>query len=624
MTSIAQAYVEILPSARGMGSALQGQIGGSNGIGAVASSSFNQGILGGIGRLAVPLAAAFGAMNIGQWVGDAISSASNLAETASAVETVFGDANAQVRTFAEGSARALGMTQQEALEGARSFGIFGQAAGLQGSDLATFSTDLVGLATDFASFNNVDPSQAMDAIGAGLRGEAEPLRQFGILLDDAALRARAMEMGIYDGVGALSQQERVMAAQAEIFAQAGVQAGDFERTSGGLANQQRIMQAQWEDFTAQVGTAFLPIMTDLVTMLNDSFMPALEDMLEVFQSEDLQGELQQAFEDIAPLLPDIADAFVDLVREAVPMIPTMLDLAAALLPLLPSLTDIASDALPLLAEGLDAILPALQWFTDLVSASTDLSMLSVIPMLFDGLDAAEIDTLAQAFDEFFAVFGLDFLGMIDVVAPAMWALLDDTLVIFGALGDGLQAIARGDFGALPGIIAGAMDEMENNTRVGVAGVKGEFGKLGAGMDAAAKDAAGRAARAGKSITDNLAAGIKAGQPGAKLAMANVMASVKAYLPNSPADTGPFSGSGWARVAGSGEAIVEQFQSGLSGLDDVITSGVQVPRVPVSAEVASYAAAQGGGGVNLTIETSQAMDPYLVGEVAANAVARVLR
>jgi hypothetical protein len=604
-----------------MGSALQGQLSGPGGVGAVASQSFNQGILGGIGRLAVPLAAAFGALNIGQFVGDAIGAASDLSETQSAVRTVFGDANDQVAAFADGAARSLGMTQQQALEGARTFGIFGQAAGLQGSELATFSTDLVGLATDFASFNNVEPDAAIEAIGAGLRGESEPLRQFGILLDDATLRARAMEMGIYDGVGALSQQERVMAAQAEIFEQAGVQAGDFERTSDGLANQQRVLQAQWEDFTAQVGTAFLPIMTDLVTMLNDSFMPALEDMIEVFQSEDLQGELQDAFEEIAPLLPDIADAFVELVRESVPLIPTMIELAGALLPLLPPLAEIATEAIPVLVEALDVLMPALQWFADLAGTLGDMPGLMDV---FDGVDQSELAGLTQTFSDFFGLFGIDILDMIGDVTTSMLALMDDTLVIFGALGDGLQAVAEGDFGAIPGIIAGAMEDMESNTRSGVDGVKSEFGKLGPGVQAAAKLASAQANEAGKSISANLAAGIKSNQAAAAKAMSQVMASVKAYMPNSPADKGPFSGSGWRAVAGSGEAIVSQFQSGLSGLDDVITSGVQVPRVPVSAEVASYAAAQSGGGATVNVYPSQAMDEYLVGDVVANSVSRVLR
>lgn len=620
MTSIAQAYVEILPSARGMGNALRGELGGME---STLGASSRRGFLGGFAGIAAPLAAVIGGIGIGSMISDSITAASDLAETASAVEVVFGDANRQVADFADGAARSLGMTQQQALEGARTFGIFGQAAGLQGSDLANFSTDLVGLATDFASFNNVDPAQAIDAIGAGLRGESEPLRQFGILLDDAALRAQALEMGIYDGNGALSQQQRVMAAQAEIFDQAGSQAGDFERTSDGLANQQRILQAQWEDFTAEVGTAFLPIMTDLVTMLNDDFMPVMEDVIDVFQSEEFRSEMQEALEELAPLIPDIADAFVDLVRESVPMIPTMVDLAAALLPLLPPLTDMAMDVIPLLAEALEWAMPGLQWMTDLLSTSMDFSMLSVIPMLFDGLDKAEIDGLRDSIYQFFNLFGIDLEEMINRVTPMLVGLMDDTLVIFGGIGDGMRAIAEGDFGAIPGIIAATLDEVENNTRVGVDDVGKELGGLSAAAKQAGLDASRSAKQAGRSISSGLAAGIRENKSAATSAISEVMAGVKAYMPQSPADRGPFSGSGWAAVAGSGEAIVEQFRSGLSGMDDVITSSVPVPRVPVSAEVAGYAASVGGAPFSVTVNTEAHLDEYLVGQVTGNAVSRAL-
>jgi hypothetical protein len=130
------------------------------------------------------------------------------------------------------------------MDGAATFAIFGQAAGLAGQDLVGFSTDLVQLASDLASFNNTSPEEAIQAIGAALRGESEPIRAYGVLLDDATLKARAFEMGIYDGTGVLTQQQRVLAAQAEILAQTTTQQGDFARTADGAANAQRIATAE--------------------------------------------------------------------------------------------------------------------------------------------------------------------------------------------------------------------------------------------------------------------------------------------------------------------------------------------------------------------------------------------
>ena len=86
--------------------------------------------------------------------------------------------------------------QQQALDAAATFATFGGAAGLAGDDLVNFSTGFVGLASDMASFNNTTPEQAIQAIGAALRGEAEPMRQYGVLLDDATLRQKALELGL--------------------------------------------------------------------------------------------------------------------------------------------------------------------------------------------------------------------------------------------------------------------------------------------------------------------------------------------------------------------------------------------------------------------------------------------
>ncbi|MQA17739.1 MAG: hypothetical protein GEV09_27820, partial [Pseudonocardiaceae bacterium] len=47
-----------------------------------------------------------------------------------------------------------------------------------------------------ASVFNVDVSEALDAIQAGLRGEADPLERFGVGLTDAAVRAHAVELGL--------------------------------------------------------------------------------------------------------------------------------------------------------------------------------------------------------------------------------------------------------------------------------------------------------------------------------------------------------------------------------------------------------------------------------------------
>lgn len=212
----------------GTAAAVRQQAGGLSsvfsGVGKDSGSKFKAGILGGVAGLGASLAA----MGIGNIIGDSIRTgfdfamdgidiASDVGETTSAVEQVFGQESlAGIETWASQGADALGQTKLDALQAAQSFGVYGKAAGLAGDDLTGFATNLADLGTDLGSFFNTDTSQAIEAIGAGLRGESEPLRKYGVLLDDATLRARALSLGIYDGVGSLTQQQRVLAAQAEM------------------------------------------------------------------------------------------------------------------------------------------------------------------------------------------------------------------------------------------------------------------------------------------------------------------------------------------------------------------------------------------------------------------------
>ena len=218
-------------------------------------------------RALLPAAAAIGAIT--QVIGPAIKAASDFEEATSKVNIIFGKASKSVKDFADTAATSLGQSKQSVLDAAGAFGTFGKAAGLAGEDLALFTTDFVTLATDLASFNNTTPEEAVQAIGAALRGESEPLRRFGVLLNDAALKSEAMRLGIYKGSGALTAQQKILAAQSAIYRQTGDAQGDFARTADGLANSQRTLSALFKNFQIQLGQQLLPATTNFVNDLID-------------------------------------------------------------------------------------------------------------------------------------------------------------------------------------------------------------------------------------------------------------------------------------------------------------------------------------------------------------------
>jgi len=193
---------------------------------------------------------------------NAANAAGDLAEAVAATEVIFGDASDSILEYGENAADSIGQSNRAALSAAATFGTFGKAAGKTGQELAMFSTDLVTLSSDLASFKNTSPEEAVEALGAALRGESEPIRKYGVLLDDATLKNRALELGLISTTtGTLPPAIKVQAAYAEILAQTTDAQGDFTRTADGLANSQRTATARMEDAKAAIGEGFLPILT---------------------------------------------------------------------------------------------------------------------------------------------------------------------------------------------------------------------------------------------------------------------------------------------------------------------------------------------------------------------------
>lgn len=220
--------------------------------------------------------AAVALAGIGAAAFDVVQSASDLNESISKSNVIFGDSAKAIQNWAATTDQALGLSQVAALEAAGNFAILGQSAGLTGTELTVFSKDLTTLAADLASFNNTTTDEAITALAAGLRGESEPLRRFGVLLSEAEVQAKALEMGLAGSIKEITNADKVLARNALILEQTTLQQGDFARTADGAANQQRILAASIENTKAKLGEGLLPAYQDLLQAL----IPAVEYLAE--------------------------------------------------------------------------------------------------------------------------------------------------------------------------------------------------------------------------------------------------------------------------------------------------------------------------------------------------------
>jgi hypothetical protein len=145
--------------------------------------------------------------------------------------------------------------------------------GIARREAAGMSRDFVRLAADLASFNNASPVDTLEALRSALSGETEPMRRFGADVRVAALEAFALSKGIKTAWTEMSNAQKTTLLYQKVLHDTKDAQGDFNRTSGSLANQQRIIRAQFDDVAAKLGAKLIPALTVLarwlLRLLND-------------------------------------------------------------------------------------------------------------------------------------------------------------------------------------------------------------------------------------------------------------------------------------------------------------------------------------------------------------------
>jgi len=249
------------------------------------------------------------------FAGDSVAAASDLAESQNKTKIVFGQASAAVLKFGENAADSLGMSENAAISAAAGFGSFFDAANLSEKASADMSTELVGLSSDLASFSNLDPTDVLAKLRSGLAGEAEPLRALGVFLSEAAVKSKAMQMGLVGAHGELSEGARIQARYELIMEQTTKAQGDFARTSDGLANKQRILNAELEDTKAAFGEKLIPIQQK-ATETGIALLEVTGLLLDGYKKlQDWEVDNKPVGETIFGSMPNLAHEVVDAWNE---------------------------------------------------------------------------------------------------------------------------------------------------------------------------------------------------------------------------------------------------------------------------------------------------------------------
>lgn len=208
-------------------------------------------------KAAVPAALALGAL--AAVAKSATKEASDLGESINAVAVVFGDSSKEILKLSNAASKSVGLSKKDFNSLAVQFSSFATKIAGKGGQVSSVIEKLTKRSADFASVMNIDVADAAAKFQSGLAGEAEPLKKFGIDISQAAIETFAYANGIAEAGEKLTENQKVLARYGTIMEQTDKTANDFANTSGSLANQQRILDAQMTDFKATLGEALLPV-----------------------------------------------------------------------------------------------------------------------------------------------------------------------------------------------------------------------------------------------------------------------------------------------------------------------------------------------------------------------------
>src|SRR3990167_151918 len=166
----------------------------------------------------------------------AIMAGSDAEETRSKFLTVFKDMSGSVQTWSDSVANSMGLTKTAALGMLASTQDLLVPMGLARDQAAGLSQNVLKLAGDMGSFNNVDAADVLNDINSALVGESEPMKKYGVLVSAAAVEAKALEMGLIGQGEELTNTARAMATMQIIMESTTDAQGDLERTQDSFAN----------------------------------------------------------------------------------------------------------------------------------------------------------------------------------------------------------------------------------------------------------------------------------------------------------------------------------------------------------------------------------------------------
>lgn len=207
----------------------------------------------------------------------AISAASDMQETMSKFNTVFGSNARAIKQWSDDYANSVGRSRKQLAEFLSESQDLFVPLGFDDKSATEMSQTITKLAIDLASFNNKADGDAFRDLTSALTGSSEVMKKYGVIVDEAAVKQQLLTDGL--DPSAATNQEKVMARLAIILRGTAAAQGDAIRTGDSWANQMKRLVATIENVKDTVGAPLIQAFNGYLVKINET-IPKLEIFLQ--------------------------------------------------------------------------------------------------------------------------------------------------------------------------------------------------------------------------------------------------------------------------------------------------------------------------------------------------------
>lgn len=200
----------------------------------------------------------------------AFSMAADFQDAMGATEQIFKDNADTVQNWANNLDTSYGIAKKEALSYSNLMGsMLINIGNLTEKEASKQSAKLIELAGDLTAMYGGTTQDAVRALTGALKGNNTMLDNYGMAVNDALIKQKALELGLISGTSEMSLQAKQAATLALIWEQTGAAQGQAAREADGASGAMRAFRTEVANLSTELGEVLLPIITPVISKLTD-------------------------------------------------------------------------------------------------------------------------------------------------------------------------------------------------------------------------------------------------------------------------------------------------------------------------------------------------------------------